>query len=140
MWTSLALTAMVVAYPAPRDIHTADKGPGYLGITFEATEDGIHVTEVRTDGPAMGAGIRQNDIIRKFDGEPIQFDQFAKKIVRLRAGTVVPLEVQRGEERVVIKVKLGVRPEEFPYPLPTQEDQNQPDPVPNLPPPLVPEP
>lgn len=138
MWTSLALSAMVVAYPAPRDIHTADKGPGYLGITFEGIEDGIHVTEVRSDGPAMGAGIRANDIIRKFDGEPIQFDQFARKIVRLRAGTVVPLEVQRGEERLVIKVKLGVRPEEFPYPLPTQEENGQPD-LPNLPPPFVPD-
>jgi len=124
--TSLALTTLLVAYPAPRDPVPTDKGPGYLGITFEAAEEGVRVTDVRSDGPAITSGIRADDIIVKFNGEPLQFDIFAKKIMRLRPGTLIPLEIKRGEERLVVKVRLGVRPDDFPYPIPV-------DPEPELP-------
>ena len=136
MFTTLALSTLMLAYPLPRDRESADKGPGYLGITFQGTDDGaIHVTEVRTDGPAIGAGLKVDDVIHKFNGEKIAFDTFARKIIRIRPGTIVPLDVQRGAERLVIKVRIGVRPEDFPYPLPDPQEQPN-DPQLNLPPPL----
>jgi predicted metalloprotease with PDZ domain len=126
-FTSLALSTLLLAYPAPRDVEPPDKGPGYLGVTFEGAEaDGVLITDVRTDGPAISAGLRAQDIIRKFNGEPIQFDTFAKRIIRIRPGTVVPLDIQRGSANLVIKVKIGVRPDDFPYPLPEPEDQSIP--------------
>jgi len=119
----LALNTLLLAFPAPRDRDPPDKGPGFLGVTFEGNEFGIRVTEVRTDGPALGAGLKADDIVVKFDGEPIHFESFAAKIIRIRPGTLVPLEVRRGSETLTIKVCIGVRPEDFPYPLPMQEVQ-----------------
>lgn len=124
MFTTLALSTMLLAYPAPKDRDTADKGPGYLGVTFEAADDqGIMITDVRSDGPAISSGLRVNDIIRKFNNEPITFSNFAKNILRIRPGTVIPVEVQRGSERLTLKVKIGVRPDDFPYPLPDLEER-----------------
>ena len=123
MFTTLALSTMMLAYPVPRDREPPDKGPGYLGITFEAAdEQAIMVTEVRSDGPAKNSGLRANDIIRKFNNEPINFTTFARNIIRIRPGTMVPIEVQRGSERFTLRIKIGIRPEDFPYPLPTLED------------------
>lgn len=130
MFMSLTLTTLMLAYPAPRDQAVPDKGPGYLGITFESDEGGVRITEVRPDGPALAAGLRVNDVIRKFNDEPIQFDIFAKKIVRIRPGTIIPLDVIRDGQSLIVKVRLGVRPDDFPYPVPGPE--NEPDlPVPN---------
>ena len=120
MFPTLALTTMMFAYPAPRDPEPPDKGPGYLGVTFQLANDGegVEVTDVRADGPAMGSGLRSNDVIRKFGGEPIRYDSFAKTIIRSRPGTVIPLEIDRGSQRLIVKVRLGLRPDDFPVPLP----------------------
>lgn len=134
MNTALALTAMLIAYPAPRDREPPDKGPGFLGITFEGgIEGGVIITEVRPEGPAMQAGLRSQDVIRKFNGEPITFDSFAKKIIRYRPGTIVPLDVQRDGTTMIIKVKIGIRPDDFPFPLPDPGDQPPTPLLPELP-------
>lgn len=141
MFTTLALQTMMLAYPAPRDREPPDKGPGFLGVTFEAGNmEGVLVTEVRPDGPADKAGLKVDDVIVKFNGESITFETFAKKIVRIRPGTVIPLDVQRASKNMVIKVRIGVRPDDFPFPLPDQEDLRNSDPPPliEVPPPLPP--
>lgn len=138
MFTALALQTMMIAYPAPRDSEPPDKGPGFLGVTFEAANmEGVLITEVRPDGPAQKAGLKVDDVIVKFNSEPVAFDTFAKMIVRVRPGTIVPLDVRRASENIVIKVKLGLRPDDFPFPLPGQEDLRNVDPPPliELPPP-----
>src|SRR4051794_29967526 len=107
MFTALALQTMLLAYPAPRDREPSDKGPGYLGIAFVAHDpQSVQITEVRPNGPAEKSGLRVQDIIRKFDGEPVDFNLLPKKIIRIRPGTVVPVEVQRGGNPTVIKVKI----------------------------------
>jgi S1-C subfamily serine protease len=123
MFTTLVLSTAILAYPAPHESDPSEKGLAYLGITFEGAdaEGGVLVTEVRSDGPAVTSGLRAGDVIRKFNGEPIQFDNFARRIIRCRPGAVVPLEVKRGPDNVTLKVKLGTRPEDFPYPLPAPE-------------------
>jgi predicted metalloprotease with PDZ domain len=136
MFTTLALQTMLVAFPAPRDREPPDKGPGFLGITFESADaEGVVITEVRSEGPAEKSGLKVNDIIRKFNGESIAFDSFAKKIIRIRPGDVVPVDVQRNGQNIVIKVKIGIRPDDFPYPLPDLEDKPMIEP--GLPPPLL---
>lgn len=142
MHTTLALTTMLLAYPAPKDREPPDKGPGFLGVTFEGSSNGgVLVTEVRPEGPAMRAGLRANDIIRRFDGEPVSFDGFAKRIIRIRPGTVVPLDIRRDGLDITVKVKIGLRPDDFPFPLPDLDDRSRPPDLPDLPlpPPLPPE-
>ena len=141
MYTTLALSTMLLAYPAPRDRDLPDKGPGFLGVTFETgSEGGVIITEVRPEGPAMQAGLKASDVIRRFNGEPITFESFAKKIIRIRPGTIVPLEVMRDGSNLTIKVRIGIRPDDFPFPLPDPDDR-PPTPLPDLPipPPLPPE-
>src|SRR5262245_47109700 len=118
MHTTLALTTMLLAYPAPRDRGPPDKGPGFLGITFETgSEGGVMITEVRPEGPASQAGLRVNDVIRKFNGESISFDGFAKKIIRIRPGSIIPVDIQRDGSSLTVKVRIGIRPDDFPFPL-----------------------
>jgi S1-C subfamily serine protease len=120
MLITLALQTMLVAVPAPRDREPPDKGPGFVGVTFQASDDGgVMITEIRPDGPAEKAGMRVHDVIRKFNGEPISFEAFPLKIIRIRPGTIVPIEVQRDADTVMIKLKIGLRPEDYPFPLPT---------------------
>lgn len=140
MLTTLALQSLILAYPAPRDREPPDKGPGFLGITFESADTGagVLITEVRPEGPAEKSGLKVNDVIRKFNGEPISFDSFAKKIIRIRPGTVIPLDVTRDGHSVVVKVKVGVRPEDFPFPLPDLDAMPPTDPPDHLLPPLPP--
>jgi len=128
MFVTLALQTMLVAYPAPRERDLPDKGPGFVGVTFEpADEGGVLITDVRQDGPAEKAGLRVNDVIRKFHGESIAFDTFARKIIRIRPGTVVPLEVHRDGETVTLKIRIGLRPEDYPFPLPVHEEPSFPE-------------
>ncbi len=142
MYTALVLSTMLLAYPAPKDRELPDKGPGFLGVTFETASDGgVLITEVRSDGPAMLAGLKASDVIRKFNGEPITFDGFAKRIIRVRPGTLVPLEVMRDGRNLAIKVRIGARPDDFPFPLPDLDDRPPMPSLPDLPlpPPLPPQ-
>ncbi|MCE9531429.1 MAG: hypothetical protein K8T89_09960, partial [Planctomycetes bacterium] len=64
------------------------------------------------------------------------FDTFARKIIRVRPGTVIPLDVDRSGTKVVVNVRIGVRPEDFPFPLPDPNDQPPMPPQDDLLPPL----
>ena len=125
MFTTLALQTMILAFPAPREREPVDKGPGFVGITFgDANESGVLVTEVRPGGPADLAGMKADDIIRKFDGERISFENFPRRIIRYRPGTIVPVEILRGNKTLAMKVTIGLRPDDYPYPLPTLNDDD----------------
>ena len=103
--------------------------PYYTKFTFAREFTVLGSRQVRDESL-----LRANDIIRKFHGEPISFESFAKRIIRIRPGTVVPIEVQRDGETVSLKIKIGLRPDDYPFPLPTLE--NNPPLGPNdLPPP-----
>ena len=124
MFATLALQVMVVSYPAPRPPEGPDKGPGYLGITFSpANNGGVLISEVREKSPAQMSGLRVNDVIMKYDGADVgDTNRFIKTIVRTRPGTVVPVEILREEKRMTLKVKMGARPDDFPFPLPELDD------------------
>lgn len=88
---------------------------GYHGIVFvpnvlERTP--AYVEDVVPGSPADKAGLRPDDLISFIDGEPVvsikAFDEFVRR--NTRAGTVVRLEVRRGEALQTVEMTLGQQP------------------------------
>ncbi|WP_157369835.1 PDZ domain-containing protein [Zavarzinella formosa] len=117
MTTSLTLmAALVLGAPALKDKEPVAKGPGYLGVRFSKEGEGLIVTDVQPDSPALKAGVRPNDVIMKVDSMSLKdadTGELVKVVGAMRPGTVVALEIKRGTESLTIKVKLGARPADF---------------------------
>ena len=97
---------------------------GYLGISMGFLTDetapffglkknakGVLISEVMEDSAADKAGLRHNDVIIEFNGEPIESrEAFRNQIAMLKPGTRINLVVWRDKKRKAIAVKLGKRP------------------------------
>ena len=123
MFTQLTLAAaLTVGAPALKDREPLGTGPGYLGITFTKDSDGLQVTEVKEDGPAARAGVKEGDVILRIDQADLK-DADTSELVRLvggmRPGTVIAVDIRRGKDALTLKIKLGVRPPDF-SPLPSR--------------------
>ena len=88
---------------------------GYHGIVFvpnvlERTP--AYVEDVVPGSPADKAGLRPDDLVSFVDGEPVvsinAFGDFVKR--NTRPGTVVRLEVRRGEALQTVELTLGAHP------------------------------
>ncbi len=115
MFTTLTL-AFALGAPALKDKEPLGKGPGYLGITFTADEEGVVITEVKADGPAAKAGLKEGDVLLKAnDTELKDYDttKFVEMIAAMRPNMVVGFKVRRGAEDLTVKVKLAPRPADF---------------------------
>lgn len=76
-------------------------------------DSGIAVTAVGRDTPAEAAGLRQNDVIIKIDGQEVANNGSLLAILaKRRAGDTVPVEFYRGSDLKKIDVKLDSRPGE----------------------------
>jgi serine protease Do len=99
----------------PRVASTAGTG-AYHGIIFvpnilERTPPYIDATE--PNSPAAKAGLKPNDLVSFVDGEPIgNIRAFQEAIKKLRAGTVIKVEIRRGDKLQNVELKL----EDFPKP------------------------
>lgn len=88
---------------------------GYHGVIFvpnilERTP--AYIEDVMPGSPAEKAGLRPDDLVSFADGEPIvsinAFNEYVKK--NTRSGTVVRLEVRRGEALQTVELTLGAHP------------------------------
>jgi S1-C subfamily serine protease len=117
MFTPLALVAaMTLGAPALKEKEPLGTGPGYLGITFTKDADGLQVTEVKPDGPAHKAGVKEGDVIQKIDAadlRDVETTELVKLVAGMRPGTVIAVDVRRGTQALTLKVKLGARPPDF---------------------------
>ncbi len=87
---------------------TRDPNEPYLGFKADDEPKHVKVAAVKTDSPAEKAGLKAEDILRKFGGEEIKdFDDFTAKLKKKKAGDKVTLEVERGDKTVVLEVVLG---------------------------------
>jgi serine protease Do len=101
---------------------------GYLGISMNNTginekarayyklsdNNGVIVAGVTKEGPAAEAGLRENDIIRKIDGNPVKDNQdLLAMIASRKPGETVKLEILRGGETMKVDAKLTTRPAAF---------------------------
>jgi C-terminal processing protease CtpA/Prc len=104
------------------------EGEGFLGISPHAVtadhdarlkpgETGIVVRRVFEGTAAERVGLQVDDVIVRFDDALIAVDAsgegFSGIVRRLRPGTVVPIEIQRGDERIRLRVRLSARPEAY---------------------------
>ena len=72
---------------------------------------GVVIADVAPDGPAAEAGLDIGDLVLSMDGKPMEnARQFDVNLYRRAVGDVVPLEVQRGEARLTLRVKVRERP------------------------------
>jgi serine protease Do len=85
-------------------------GNGYVGFSADRKAKNLKVEDVVKDSPADKAGLKADDVIVKFDGKKIgSFDDLGPLLREVNVGTVVPLEVERGEAVVTLKVTIGRR-------------------------------
>lgn len=105
--------------------HQREKGQGYVGIQMReqpnvaipgvnGVNSGVLVSWVVEGSPASVAGLKVNDIIVSFDrlrwnGQGA-VDAFMAAVKATKAGSVVQLEVLRGNELLKIPVTLVARP------------------------------
>ena len=96
---------------------------GYHGIVFVPNvldRTPAYVEDVVPGSPADKAGLRPDDLVSFVDGEPVvsikAFDEFVKK--NTRAGTVVRLEIRRGEALQTVELTLGAQPAKPAVPKP----------------------
>ncbi len=87
--------------------------PAYMGLSWDAESTDCRVLAVNTGSPAAKAGLLPNDIIQKFDGEPVDTGYDLERFMRSkRPGNEIALVVKRGNSTVELHVTLGKRPPE----------------------------
>jgi predicted metalloprotease with PDZ domain len=88
-------------------------GSGFLGIGLEDVAGearGAKVRSVESGSAAEKAGIKQDDVIVRFDGESVRSaTQLSRLVGETPAGRAVPLEVSRGGATQKLTATLGER-------------------------------
>jgi membrane-associated protease RseP (regulator of RpoE activity) len=83
-----------------RKIVVRHAGGGRLGVSLEETEGALRGAKVRSveeDSPAAKAGIKEGDVVVRFDGEAVRSaSQLARLVGETPAGRSVAIEVSRG--------------------------------------------
>ena len=116
--------SVALVRPAVQDLIDHGKiDRAYLGVgTVDVTasiaknfqlpvDKGIAVTAVGRGTPAEAAGLRQNDVIVRIDGQDVTNNgSLLAVLAKRRAGDTVPVEFYRGSDRRTLDVKLDSRP------------------------------
>jgi S1-C subfamily serine protease len=100
-------------------LETHGKVPrGYLGLGLQPTkvdgDDGLAVMVMSVDpkGPGAAAGVRQGDVIIKWNDQPIQgVRMLLRTLGPATVGSTVKLALRRGGEPVEVHLTLSERPE-----------------------------
>ena len=75
--------------------------------------DGVILTSVVADGPAANAGLRQGDVVVRFNSREVDSPAKLQELVgATRVGRSVSVEVFRAGERHVLSVRPAARPPE----------------------------
>jgi serine protease Do len=74
---------------------------------------GVVLSDVTPGGPAAEAGLRIGDVVVSMDGKQMEnARQFDVNLYRRSVDVAVPLEVERGDARIAVWVKVRERPRE----------------------------
>jgi S1-C subfamily serine protease len=85
----------------------AGAGRPWLGVTTDEMRGHLFVSAVTSAGPADRAGLKRGDMILGVNGEPVTHlpDFYRKLYAQGAAGTVIPLDVLKDNEKRRIEVK-----------------------------------
>ncbi|MFB3921235.1 MAG: Do family serine endopeptidase [Terriglobia bacterium] len=74
--------------------------------------NGALVQNITPDGPADKAGMKNGDVVRKFNGEVVAgANDLTTRVVNVSPGSTVTLDILRDGNPTEVKVTLGQRPE-----------------------------
>ncbi len=86
-------------------------GGGRLGVSLDDTEGDVRGAKVRSvekDSPAEKAGLKDGDVVVRFDGEAVRSaSQLARLVRETPSGRSVPIEVTRGGARQSLTATLA---------------------------------
>ena len=86
------------------------KGGPYLGVQTVGKGDDCIIAAVLPQSPAEKAGLRADDVIRRFDGKDVPTPTALSKLVLQRkVGDRVVLDIQRGDESLSLRLEIGRR-------------------------------
>jgi serine protease Do len=104
-------------------IKTGKVARGYLGAEIQSLNEslahafdvpdtsGALVQNITRGGPADKAGLKNGDVVRKYDGQEVtDAGQLIALVTETNPGTVVTLDILRGGKPLTVKVTLGERP------------------------------
>ncbi|MBR4719073.1 MAG: trypsin-like peptidase domain-containing protein [Lachnospiraceae bacterium] len=121
-----------------------EKDASYIGISGVAVSDqvskaynipvGVYIKSVEKDGPAEKAGIKEGDVIRKFDGVTVSsVNDIKEQLNYYKAGETIKVLVKRPDgseyKDVTLDVTLGKRSESD---LDDQDDGNETNDIPEI--------
>ena len=77
----------------------------YMIVNYE--EGTITIVEAMENSPALEAGLQENDLITKVDGEEVTIDNVSEISDKIKGeeGTSVKLEIKRGEEEFEVEIE-----------------------------------
>ncbi|TRZ49588.1 MAG: Do family serine endopeptidase [Dehalococcoidia bacterium] len=98
---------------------------GWLGVSVQDIDDtlagyfslpdkeGVIIAKVVPDSPAQTGGLKEGDVVRRFDGEKVKDLKSLLQIVsRTEVGKNVTIRVVRDKKEIPVSVKIGERPTE----------------------------
>ncbi len=116
IYPCVVASLMFVGAPVPPEQSPDPLGRGYMGIRVQNRDQSssLIIESVERGLPAEKAGIKPQDVIVRVGTlQPQEFKQVVDHICSFRPGAIIEIEVQRGSERKVFKIKLGQRPAEL---------------------------
>jgi S1-C subfamily serine protease len=86
---------------------TAGPGRPWLGLQADEMRGHLFVSGVTSEGPADRAGLKRGDVILGVNGEPVNHlpDFYRKLYAQGAAGTAIPLDVIKDNEKQRVEVK-----------------------------------
>ena len=85
---------------------------GFLGVVPVDSDDGVVLSNLQADAPAIKSGLRNGDLVRKIGGTPIKNAAHLIEVVgKYRPGDKIRVQVERNDKELVYEVTLGSRRE-----------------------------
>src|SRR5262249_38313964 len=101
-WTRLVASELWGGRGTPRP------GDPYFGFKLDQIDKDCKIIEVVKDSPAEKAGLKADDIIKKFEGKDVDDVEALRELVKKKKpGDKVKFEVQRGDKTVTLEVVVG---------------------------------
>lgn len=110
-WSPPPPTTKQEAAPTPSPASQPKPGGAWLGVAMQTDGGGVRITAVAPDSPAQKAGLAENDLIMRINGQGVATPrEMAYVIDNLDVGEDIDLAVRRSGKIRHVRATLGSRP------------------------------